>query len=244
MLETLSLTQIGLSLGIIILAFLIRGVAGFGSGLVAIPLLALLFPLPMVVPVVGLLDYIAASSHGMKHRKSISWRNIIPLLPFTLLGIVSALYLFRTLDAHLLRKALGVFILLFAGYTLLNRAQGLQGSRYWAIPGGFLGGFISALFGTGGPFYVIYLRLRDLDKQVFRATAAAIFLIDGSSRIVGYFLSGFYSLELLLLVAVAVPVMGLGLYIDEHIHTSLSQRDFQRGISLLLIGSGLALLVQ
>ena len=38
--------------------------------------------------------------------------------------------------------------------------------------------------------------------------------------------------------------MMLGLYIGEHIHTSLSQRDFQRGISLILIGSGLALLLQ
>ena len=240
--EEFSLTQILLSFAIIILAFLIRGVAGFGSGLVAIPLLALMFPLAIVVPVVGLLDYLAASGHGMKHRKSISWSSILPLLPFTLAGIVTALYLFKTLDADLLRRALGIFVLLFAAYTLLNRAQALRGSRYWAIPGGFAGGFISALFGTGGPFYVIYLRLMNLDKQVFRATAAAIFLIDGSSRIVGYFVSGFYSMQLILIVALAVPVMWLGLYIGEHIHTSLSQRDFQRGISLILIGSGVALL--
>jgi hypothetical protein len=242
--ETLSLAQTLLSVGIIVLAFLIRGVAGFGSGLVAIPLLALMFPLSIVVPVVGLLDYLAASGHGFKHRKSISWRCIFPLLPFTLAGIVVALYLFRTVDADMLRKALGLFLLLFAGYTLLNRAQGMQGSRYWAIPGGFFGGFISALFGTGGPFYVIYLRLMNLDKQVFRATAAAIFLIDGSSRIIGYFVSGFYSLQVIMFVVLAIPVMLLGLYIGEHIHTSLSQRDFQRGISLILIGSGLALLLQ
>lgn len=240
--EEFSLAQILLSFAIIVLAFLIRGVAGFGSGLVAIPLLALMFPLAMVVPVVGLLDYLAASGHGMKHRKSISWSSILPLLPFTLAGIVTALYLFKTLDADLLRRALGVFVLLFAAYTLLNRAQTLRGSRYWAIPGGFAGGFISALFGTGGPFYVIYLRLMNLDKQVFRATAAAIFLIDGSSRIVGYFVSGFYSMQLIIIVALAIPVMWLGLYIGEHIHTSLSQQDFQRGISLILIGSGVALL--
>ena len=242
--ESLSLTQLTLSVSIIILAFLIRGVAGFGSGLVAIPLLALMFPLAIVVPVVGLLDYLAASGHGLKHRKRISWRSLVPLLPFTVVGIVSALYLFKTVDADLLRKALGVFILLFAIYSLMNTARSIQGSRLWAMPGGFFGGFISALFGTGGPFYVIYLRLMNLDKQVFRATAAAIFLIDGSGRIVGYFVSGFYSWQLLLVVLLAVPMMMLGLYMGEHIHTSLSQRDFQRGISLILIGSGVALLLQ
>ena len=244
MLETLSLSQLLFSVLIIIAAFLIRGIAGFGSGLVAIPLLALMFPLSIVVPVVGLLDYIAATSHGMKHRKSISWKDIVPLLPFTLAGIIAALYMFKTVDADLLRKLLGVFVLLFACYTLFFNTQGLLGSRLWAIPGGFLGGFISALFGTGGPFYVIYMRLRDLDKQVFRATAAAIFLIDGSSRIVGYFISGFYTMDLILAVVVAVPVMVLGLYIGEHIHTTLSQKDFQRGISLILVASGIALLLQ
>ncbi len=242
--DIFSVSQIALSILIITIAFLIRGIAGFGSGLIAIPLLALMFPLSIVVPVVGLLDYIAASSHGMKHRRSISWSTIVPLLPFTLIGIILALYLFKTVDAHLLRKGLGVFILLFAFYTLFVKTQGLQGSKYWAIPAGLCGGFISALFGTGGPFYVLYLRIRQLDKQIFRATAAAIFLIDGSSRIVGYFASGFYSMETLILVGVSLPMMALGLYIGEHIHTSLSQKDFQRGISLILIGSGIALVVQ
>ncbi|TNF37414.1 MAG: sulfite exporter TauE/SafE family protein [Gammaproteobacteria bacterium] len=244
MLADIALHQILLSIAIIIAAFLIRGIAGFGSGLIAIPLLALMFPLSIVVPVVGLLDYIAATSHGFAHRKHINWKIILPLLPFTLIGIVAALYLFKTVDAHLLRKALGIFVLLFAAYTLFVNTQGLKGSRLWAIPAGLFGGFISALFGTGGPFYVIYMRLQQLDKQIFRATAAAIFLIDGSSRIVGYLVSGFYSLNTLILVAIAIPIMALGLYIGEHIHTSLSQQDFQRGISLILIGSGIALLLQ
>ncbi|HEY9052833.1 MAG TPA: sulfite exporter TauE/SafE family protein [Gammaproteobacteria bacterium] len=244
MIESISFVQISLSILIIVMAFLIRGIAGFGSGLIAIPLLALMFPLSLVVPVVGLLDFIAASSHGLKHRKSISWQTILPLLPFTFIGIVAALYMFKTVDADLLRKALGVFILLFAFYTLFVKTQGLQGSRFWAIPAGLFGGFISALFGTGGPFYVLYMRVRQLDKQVFRATAAAIFLIDGSSRIVGYYASGFYSVNTLILVGVALPLMVLGLYIGEHIHTSLSQQDFQRGISLILIVSGIALVLQ
>lgn len=244
MFESISLGQGLLAALIVVLAFLIRGVAGFGSGLVAIPLLALMFPLAVVVPAVGLLDYIAASSHGVSQRKHINWRVIWPLLPFTLTGILAALYLFKTLDGHLLRQALGVFIIAFALYTLLFNRQEMRGSSLWAIPGGFLGGFISALFGTGGPFYVIYMRLRNLDKDVFRATAAAIFLLDGSSRILGYFFSGFYSMDILLLVAAGVPMIFLGLSIGGHIHTGLSQRDFQRGISLILIGSGIALLLQ
>ena len=42
---------------------------------------------------------------------------------------------------------------------------------------------VGTLFGTGGPFYVIYLNLRGLDRSVFRATFAMNFLIDGGVRL-------------------------------------------------------------
>jgi uncharacterized membrane protein YfcA len=244
MLESLSPTQWLLAALIISVAFFVRGIAGFGSGLIAIPLLAQMLPLSVVVPVVGLLDYVAASSHGVKHRQAISWGDVLPLLPFTFAGVLSALYLFKTLDAELLRNALGGFIVLYAFYTLLSSGPGFRGSRLWAVPAGGLGGLIGTLFGTGGPFYVIYLRLRHLDKIPFRATVAMIFLIDGSSRIVGYFFSGFYNLDTMLLLALALPIMVLGMYLGGHIHTTISQQGFQRAIGVLLIGSGLALLLR
>lgn len=242
MLESLPLTQLLLAIAIIFIAFLVRGIAGFGSGLIAIPLLALMLPLTIVVPMIGLLDYLASTSHGMKHRQSIQWREIVPLLPFTLTGVLTALYLFQTVDGELLRTALGGFIVLYAFYSLLSSGPGFQGSRLWAAPAGAFGGLIGTLFGTGGPFYVIYLRLRHLDKTAFRATAATIFLIDGSSRIVGYFFSGFYQLDTMILVAAALPVMVIGMYVGGHIHTNISQRTFQQAIGFLLIGSGMALL--
>lgn len=244
MLESLSTLQLTAAALILIVAFFVRGIAGFGSGLIAIPLLAQMLPLTVVVPLVGLLDYLASSSHGIKHRQSISWGDLLPLLPFTIAGVLTALYLFHTLDADLLRKALGGFIVLYAFYTLLSSGPGFRGSRLWAIPAGGLGGLIGTLFGTGGPFYVIYMRLRHLDKTAFRATIATVFLIDGSSRIVGYFATGLYTGDTMYLLAAALPIMVIGMYIGGHVHTTISQRTFQRAIGLLLIGSGLALLLR
>lgn len=229
---------------IIALAFFVRGIAGFGSGLIAIPLLALSQPLALVVPVVALLDYSAAATHGIHHRERIVWRDLLPLIPFTLAGALLALYLLHTLDTGVLKQALAVFILLYAGYTLSGIAPHKQHSRKWAAPFGAVGGLISALFGTGGPFYVIYLHLRGLDKYAFRATVAMIFLIDGGIRITGYLLTGLFTLDILLMVLAALPIMFASMYLGGHIHTNLSQRAFQKLISLLLIGSGLALLLR
>ena len=56
-----------LSAGFVFVAYFIRGIAGFGSGLIAIPLLALLLPLPLVVPAVAVTDYLAF--HFEQERK-------------------------------------------------------------------------------------------------------------------------------------------------------------------------------
>ncbi len=242
MLQALSTSQLLIAAGVIVVAYFVRGLAGFGSGLIAIPLLALMLPLTVAVPLIVLLDYLASSSHGIRHRELIHWRDLWPLLPFSLIGVVLALYLFRQIDAVLLGKGLGVFIILFALYSLASFAPQQIGGRLWAIPAGSLGGLIGTLFGTGGPFYVIYLKLRGLEKSDFRATFAMIFLLDGAGRLLGYLVSGFYDLDVMLLVAASVPIMMIGMYIGGHVHTEISQQTFQRTISVLLIGSGLALL--
>lgn len=229
---------------IIAIAFFIRGIAGFGSGLIAIPLLALSLPLEIVVPVIALLDYAAAAGHGIHHRENIVWRDLLPLTPFTLLGAVSALYLLHNIDTEILKKVLGGFILLYALYMLSGLSPQKKRSLAWAAPFGAVGGLISTLFGTGGPFYVIYLHLRAQSKSEFRATVALAFLMDGAIRIVGYLVTGLFDLDITLMVLAALPIMLGSMYLGSHIHTSLSHQAFQRLISLLLIGSGLALLIR
>lgn len=242
--DHLSSEQALWSAAILGLAFFIRGIAGFGSGLIAIPLLALFLPLTVVVPVIALLDYSAAAMHGIHHRERIAWRDLLPLLPFTLAGSLTALYLLHQVDTAHLNTALGGFILLYALYSLSGIAPQRRHARLWAIPFGGVGGLISTLFGTGGPFYVIYLHLRALDKQAFRATVAAVFMIDGGIRITGYALTGLIGGDILLLVLAGLPTMLLAMYAGGHVHTSISQRTFSRLISLLLLGSGLALLLR
>ena len=226
------------------LAYFVRGVAGFGSGLIAIPLLLLWFPLPLAVPLVVALDYLASAGQGIKERQAICWTEIWPLLPFAVLGVVAALYLLQSVDTRLLLKAMAAFIIFYALYSLSGKAPEGAHSRWWAISAGGLGGLIGTAFGTGGPFYVAYLQMRKLDKSQFRATFAAIFLLDGANRLAGYFLTGILTLEFLKTLAMALPVMLVGIYLGGKVHTTISQEAFRRGIGILLLCSGGALLVK
>lgn len=238
--------QAQLLVGAVVLAvaYFVRGVAGFGSGLIAVPVLALILPLHTVVPLVVLLDYIASASQGAANRQDIRWRELVPLIPFSLAGVLVALFVLTRSDGEMLLHGLGVFVIVFAIYTLSGYTPKQEHSRGWAVIAGTSGGMIGTLFGTGGPFYVTYFKARGLDKAAFRATFATIFLLDGAGRLVGYVGSGLFTLHFLTLAAAALPIMAVFLYLGGHVHTKLTQQTFQRAISVLLVASGVMLLVR
>ena len=146
--------QIILSVIIIFISYIVKGLTGFGSGLVAIPLLAFIFPLKFIVPVLGLLSYSGTIIQSVSLRKQAAWQDIWPIIPFSLAGIAVALWLLVNLDSRILALALGVFIIIYASYSLLP-LKDITGGRKWAVMAGTCGGLVGALFGTGGPFYVI-----------------------------------------------------------------------------------------
>lgn len=240
----LSPADLALCASFVLTAYFIRGIVGFGSGLIAIPLLALVLPLPLAVPTIALTDYLASASQGLGNRREILWQAIVPLVPFVLFGVVLALWLFRQVDPGLLTKGLGIFVMTYGAYTLLGLHPGRIAKPRRAVPLIGVGAMVGTLFGTGGPFYVAYFQCWGPTKGQFRATAATAFLIEGTTRMTGYLAAGFFTRDVLLLFALALPLMALGLYVGHHVHTTLSEAAFKRLIGLLLVGSGLALVLK
>jgi uncharacterized membrane protein YfcA len=231
------------SAAVVFVAYLVRGIAGFGSGLIAVPLLTLISPVTAVVPVVVSLDYIASVNHSLRSVDDIAWREQVVLLPFMLIGILGGLYLLTSVPTWILARTLGVFVIAFGIYQLLP-LRPAHGSRIAATYCGILGGLLGTLFGTGGPFYAIYLNLRGLDRAAFRATFALNFLIDGGVRLFAYAVLGLLHRETLLHIAAAVPIAAAGLFAGGRLQTNLSQHTFVRIISILLLGGGIALLLK
>ena len=234
---------LAIALGILLVAYLVRGITGFGSGLLAVPLLAHILPLQFVVPLVLVLDFSASLTLSRHARKYVRWDEIIPLLPSTIVGILLGVALLVSLPREPLLTALGLFVMFF-GVRYVFDIQGSKAiSRLWAVPTGLAGGLISALFGTGGPPYVIYLSHRMRDKAQLRASFSGLFLFDGALRIAGFIYAGLFIQEkLLTAIALGIPVMAGGLYLGHKIHLGIGNRQMLMLIGLLLVTSGLSLL--
>jgi hypothetical protein len=228
---------------VVLLAYWVRGMAGFGSGLIAVPLLTLMWPVTIAVPVVVALDYLGSASQGIKNMDRVAWHEQVVLIPFMVLGVAGGLWVLQAVPTALLARILGGFVIAYAIYQMLPLRE-LRGSRLAATYCGVLGGLVGTLFGTGGPFYVIYLNLRGLERTAFRATFAMNFLIDGGVRLAAFATAGLYGRQALGYLLAAVPIAGAGLYVGGRIQTGLSQRAFQLVIRVLLLVSGMALLLK
>jgi hypothetical protein len=229
--------------GVLLLAYFVRGISGFGSGLIAVPLLALQLPLTFVVPLILLTDFTASSTLGGLHFRQVAWTEIRRLALPSLLGVAAGTWLLVSLPRGPMLVGLGSFVILFALRNLLLSGRAPRPiASAWAWPAALTGGTVGAMFGTGGPPYVIYLTHRLFDKGQLRATFSGLFFLEGLARIATFLLSGLLlNGRLFLAYLAAMPVALAALWAGSHVHSRLSNAQMLKLISLILIGSGLAL---
>jgi uncharacterized membrane protein YfcA len=229
-------------------SYALRGSTGFGAA-AAMPLLGLVIPLKVLIPAWTLIGLTAGVTLLGRDRPYIAWSKMARLLPTCMIGIAIGLYLFTALDSRTLAQGLGALILLYGLYSLwlTSRPQ----TRWQASPrliaplAGTLGGAVGTTFGTmASVFFAIYFDAMRMTKEAFRASMTAILVALGVVRGLGYWAVGEYSRDVLVTVAIALPMMLVGIYIGNRIHTGISELAFRRLVSGALMVSGLALLLK
>lgn len=228
---------------VLLLAYFLRGITGFGSGLIAIPLLAHFLPLTFVVPMVLVLDLVASIVLSTHARLQVRWDEIRSLLPTSVVGIVIGSFMLISLPREPLLMGLGLFVIFFGLRYVFNVHSEKPISRWWAVPTGLSGGLIGALFGTGGPPFVVYLSHRLHDKTQLRGTLSGLFLLDGAFRFVTFLSLGLLiQTDMFSALLLGLPIMGIGLYLGNKVHLGITHRQQLAIIGGLLLLSGGSLL--
>src|ERR687895_2233251 len=158
-----------LVLCILMSAYFIRGITGFGSALIAVPLLALSQPLQFAVPLILALDFTASLVLGGTNAKKANWEEIKLLLPFGMVGACVGAYALVTLPTTPVLLTLGAFTMFFGFRNIFGLQPVGQLPQAFAVPAGLAGGAGGALFGAGSPPYIMYLPPRLVGKGGVRA---------------------------------------------------------------------------
>ena len=185
---------------------------------------------------IGIVSSIAIIGHGRRH---VDRGELVRLLPGCALGILAGLFVFKALDAVVLARALGVFILAYAAYSWWKPAIRSPLVRPAAS---FFAGVVGTLFGAMATiFFAMFLDSSRMTKEAFRATISAFILTISVARTIGYAAVGELTLDSVILCAASIPPMVIGLLVGDRIHIGLSQTAFQRLVCIALAVCGVAL---
>jgi hypothetical protein len=232
---------------ILITSFAIRGSAGFG-GLNG-PLLMVVLPAKVVVPGLVFLGIVSSGAIVYRDHRHIEWPAVWRTLPFGIAGTVIGLWLFKTLHTHAIERGLGVFLCCYGMYALWRTSVPLRAPavapNFLAAVMGTASGIVGTVFGAmAGLFVAVFLDLLKLAKFAFRATMAATLMTMGLFRAAGYLSVGAITSEVLTLVAVAMPLIGIGVMLGHRMHASLNQTNFNRFVGALFVVIGVFLAVR
>jgi uncharacterized membrane protein YfcA len=230
---------------IVVMAYTVFGLTGFGSSITAMPLLVQVIPLRMAVPLMLIFDLCSGLLLGLKNRHVVDRKELLRLIPFMLVGMVLGVVALVKVPEHWLLLVLGLFILCYSAWSLLLKREPKPLTAAWSAPLGMAGGVFTALFGTGGAIYTIYLARRLNDKAVLRATISALICVTGLSRLVLFSSAGLYKQNSLLwLAAVLLPCAMLGLFLGNRLHSRLPAQRVVQAIWVLLIAGGASLVMR
>ena len=229
---------------ILVFGYVVFAITGFGSTLIAVPLLAHIFPLQFVIPLVALLDCIGSIRMGFRLRANVYRQEFLPLLPFMVVGMVGGVLLLVRLPADLLLGVLGFLVVVFGTSYAMKRGAVVRLARWTAAPIGLAGGVASSAFGVGGPLYVFFLTARGATPDQIRATMPVIFIFTSLARIALFAAAGLFTPEVLIAAVLLLPVMIFGLYLGNRLHLDLPRDKVIRIIGALLVVSGFSLILR
>jgi hypothetical protein len=183
------------------------GVTGFGASPITVPVLAHFLPLPFVLALAAALDLGSAAALGVHTKKQADVRELLVLAPFTIIGLALGVTLLVSLPRDATLLALGVFVCGHALYIMFHRGPRRPLGRAWAAPAGLLSGVLGALFGVGGPPYVVYIAGRIPDTTVQRATISQMVALNVGLRVAAFAMAGLFTgRDLWLAIGLLLPV--------------------------------------
>lgn len=230
--SSLLLAFAGIALG----GFL-KGATGAGAPVVGVPVLALIFNVPMAVAIFSVLNLVSNIWQSWAFRKEVTDRRFV--WGFAMAGAIGAIIgsvLLATLPVSFLMASLAIVVF---GYVALRLARPdwhlprEQGRRIGPLAG-LVGGVMQGAGGLSAPVSVTFLNALNLTRSEFISTISVFFLAISVFQIPMLIALDILTLDRAVLSAAAAIPMFVGMPLGAWAARYLSKRAFDRAILLLL----------
>ena len=229
---------------IFILAGFIQGMTGFGSALVAIPLLSLIIDIKSAVPLCILNSLVITTYLSLKMRKHLDTKKILPLCIAAVPGIIVGSTALKQVSSTLIRIGLGILLIAYSLYSLFSKPKsGKPLHKVWSYIAGFLSGAIGAAFSAGGPPTIIYTTLNDWKKDTIKATLSGFFLFNSYVIAAVHAVNGLTTTEIFTYFMISAPFVLLGTILGTICYGKIPRERYLQIIFAFLVLMGIMMIV-
>lgn len=224
---------------IFLAAGFIQGLSGFGSALLAMPLLTMFIDVKLAVPLCMLNSLIITSYLSFQLRKYVEKKKVLPLLTGSIPGTFLGVIFLKSMDSDVIKFLLGILIISYSIYSLASRPAPKKLHDAWSYLAGFCTGFIGSAFSAGGPPAIIYTTLTGWSKDHIKATLSGFFFASSLITVTVYALNGLVTVAVMEYFSVAALFVIIGVTLGSRLYDRIDRRAYIRSILVVLIMLGI-----
>jgi len=228
---------------IFLLAGFVQGMTGFGSALIAIPLLSLIIDIKSAVPLCILNSLVITTYLSLKMRKHLDTKKILPLCIAAIPGILVGSTILKQVSSTLIQRVLGVFLVIYSFHSLFSNPKPRSLHSAWSYLAGFLSGAIGAAFSAGGPPTIIYTTLNDWDKDTIKATLNGFFLFNSYLIAIVHAVTRLTTVEIFTNFMISAPFVLLGTVLGTICYGKIPRKLYLQITFAFLTAMGIIMMI-
>ncbi|MEM7216538.1 MAG: sulfite exporter TauE/SafE family protein [Pseudomonadota bacterium] len=226
-------------MAIVFITGIVRGFSGFGSGMIIGPSTAALFSPATSLAMLTILDAIPTLTLVWGARKSVNWREIIPIVIGYALLVPLGVWVLKTGDPTVLRWFISISILI--AVAILWSGWKYTGQRTSPVSFAFggLGGFMGTAAALPGPPVLVYWLASSAKAITVRANMIYYLFLTDLIVILGYFIGDIYTAESVLRGLVCIPLYFVGILIGTSFFAGASEQLYRRIAFIMILISAI-----
>jgi uncharacterized membrane protein YfcA len=214
-----------------------------GGATLAVVLFAAVLPARTSTAAMLLLFIVGDVFALIAYRRHAHWPTLLRLAPAVIAGLLAGFVFLALADDGIVRRAVGVILLLMIAITLWRRWRQDRADAPPSVHGGLvlsstygaLGGFTTMVANAGGPVMSMYFLATRAQVQVFLGTSAWFFAIVNLVKVPFLAGLGLFTPHVLLMDLALAPLVVAGALVGLRIAKRIPQRLFDRLVIVLTV---------
>lgn len=241
---------------VVFISNVIQCITGFAGTVLAMPFSIMLVGFGTAKTILNILGIAASIGVLAMNRKSFNKKEFAKITGIMLIGMLAGFFIVRSfsVSAEILYKILGVTVIIFT-ITGCVRSFGRKGEKKAEISSDkktavysylvlIISGIVHGMFVCGGPLLIIYASERLKNRDEFRSTVSAVWIVLNSIIMLTDITNGNFNGDIIPLLAVSLIILSGAVWAGNKIAKHMNKTVFMI-ITYLLMGiSAVSLIVK